>query len=149
MAEPTKGAQGMAGLQPIAPSHGWSGNLLRALRQPRMLLKLFALLLLLYALLWIERFLVGELGPFAPLAIAVIGALLLAIVGPWLLVHYRAQLRRAIERGAGWLWTEAGVRQLVVRAQARYPRLARFLAARLARGSTTGLGLTIGLVVAG
>src|SRR5262245_40193273 len=127
MAEPAEGRQGVAGSQPIAPSRGWTGRLLRALRQPRVLLGLFALLALLYALLWAERFLVGQLGPFAPLAIAVVGALLLATVGPWLVVHYRAQLRRAIVRGVHWLWTEAGVRQLVARAQVRYPRLAHFL----------------------
>src|SRR5262245_2011673 len=141
MAAPSEGAQDVAGSQPSASSQGWTGRLLRALRRPRVLLRLGALLLLLYALLWMYRFLVGELGPLAPLAIAVIGALLLAIIGPWLVVHYRAQLRRAIVRGARWLWTEAGVRQLLARSQARYPRLARFLAARLARGSATGLGL--------
>src|SRR5262245_48307126 len=144
MAEPTESGQDVTGMQPPAPSRGWAGRLLRALRRPRVLLGLVALLLLLYALLWGERFLVGQLGPFAPLAIAVIGGLLLATFGPWLLVRYRGQLRWAIVRGADWLWTAAGVRQLVVRAQARYPRLARFLAARLARGSATGLGLTIG-----
>jgi hypothetical protein len=36
-----------------------------------------------------------------------------------------------------------------MRAQARYPRLARFLAARLTRGSGTGLGLTVGVILAG
>src|SRR5690242_19100383 len=94
MADSKNEAQGGADSQPIAPSCGWiSLGLRRALRQPRVLLGVGTLLLLLYALLWMYRFLVGELGPFAPLAIALIGALLLAIVGPWLVVHYRTQLQ--------------------------------------------------------
>src|SRR6266498_263537 len=107
MAEPTEGARDVAGTQPVAPSRGLTGRVLRALRRPRVLLGLFALLLLLYALLWGYRFIVGQLGPFAPLAIAVVGGLLLAIVGPWLVLRYRGQLRRAIVQGALWVWTEA------------------------------------------
>ena len=149
MAEPTDNTQDVAGTQPVAPSRGLTGQLLRALSRPRVLLGLVALLLLLYALLWTERFLVAQLGPFAPLAIAVLGGLLLAILGPWLVVRYRGQLRRAIVRSARWLWTTTGVQQLVARVQARYPRLARFLIARLARGSATGLGLTVGVLLAG
>src|SRR5439155_15797993 len=120
MTESTEGARDVAGTQAVAPSRGLTGRLQRALRRPRVLLGLCALLLLLYALLWGYRFVVGQLGPFAPLAIAVVGGLLLAIVGPWLLVHYGGQLRRAVVRGAGGVWTEAGARQLGARAQARY-----------------------------
>src|SRR5438128_10529147 len=96
MAEPTEGAREVTGTQPLAPSRGLTGRVLRALRRPRVLLGLGALLLLLYALLWGYRFVVGQLGPFAPLAIAVVGGLFLAIVGPWLLVRCRDQLRRPL-----------------------------------------------------
>jgi undecaprenyl-diphosphatase len=107
-----------------------------------------ATLLLLYAGVWASRFTVGELGPFAPLVGVLLAGLLAAVLGPVLLVHYREPLRAAIVRGATWLrvWLEAT--GLLQRFAARYPRLARFLAARFAR-TATGLGLTLGLVAAG
>jgi len=109
-------------------------------------LTLLALLLLFVAGWWSYRLALSWLGPFAPLAAALFGALALAIIGPALLIHYRAPLRAVIVRGATWLWNTIQATGVLQRFAMRYPRAARFLAARVAWGSATGLGLTIGLV---
>ncbi len=149
MAQRSEGAQGVEAARPAGQPRGFSVLHLSALRRPRVLLGLFAMLLLLYTLLWSYRFVVNQLGPFAPLAIVVVAGGLLAVAGPWLVVHYRVQLRQAIVRGADWLWIDAGARRLFTRLQARSPRLARFLVVRLTHGTGTGLGLTVGVMIAG
>jgi len=114
-----------------------------------LLVALLALLAGLYLLVWVYRFLINTLGPFAPLAIAILGGALLVIGGPWLVVHYRHQLLTFLIKGARWLWRTTGLDRQAAQLQARYPRLSRFLAARLTHGTGTGLGLTIGVVLAG
>jgi membrane-associated phospholipid phosphatase len=109
-------------------------------------LTLLALLLLFFAGWWSYRLALSWLGPFAPLATALVGALALAIIGPALLIHFRAPLRSLVVRGATWLWARVEATGVLQRFAVRYPRTARFLAARVAWGSATGLGLTIGLV---
>jgi membrane-associated phospholipid phosphatase len=110
-------------------------------------LTLLALLLLFFAGLWSYRLALSWLGPFAPLALALVGALALALMGPALLIHYRAPLRAGIVSSATWLWARVEATGVLQRFAMRYPRVARFLAARVSWGSATGLGLTIGLVV--
>jgi membrane-associated phospholipid phosphatase len=149
MAEHHEGAHTLEDAHPATQSGGLSVPLLNVLRRPCVLFWLLIVLLLLYALLWVYRFVVNQLGPFAPLAIVVVAGVLLAVVGPWLVVHYRVQIQRTIVRAADWIWTEAGARRLVTRLQARYPRLTRFLIARFTHGTETGLGLTVGVVLAG
>jgi undecaprenyl-diphosphatase len=107
---------------------------------------LLALPLLFFAGLWSYRLALSWLGPFAPLAVALLLALALAIIGPALLVRYGARLRAIVVEGATWLWARVEATGVLQRFAARYPRLARFLAARVAWGSATGLGLTVGLV---
>ncbi len=128
-----------------------SGKMLwsQILRHPRVLLTLGGILLLSYAVLWIYRFTVRQLGPFAPLAFVVVGGLIVVLVGPWTLIHYRAQIKRALGSGIDWLWSHTGAAQAVHRMQERYPRMSRFLAARLTSGTRTGLGLTMGILIAG
>jgi undecaprenyl-diphosphatase len=95
---------------------------------------------------WSYRFTLSWLGPFAPLAVALVGAIALATIGPALLVRYGAQSRAVFVHGATWLWARVEATGVLQRFAARYPRLSRFLAARIAWGSATGLSLTIGLV---
>ena len=109
-------------------------------------LTLLALAFLFVAGWWSYRLAVSWLGPFAPLAVALIGAIALATIGPALLVRYGAQVRAAVVHGATWLWARVEATGVLQRFAARYPRLSRFLAARIAWGSATGLSLTIGLV---
>lgn len=103
---------------------------------------------LLYAALWVYRLAVAQLGPFAPLAVVGVGALVAAILGPWLIIRYRRPLLSVILRTARLLWALVLATGLPQRLRARFPRLSHFLEARLARGTATGLGLTIGLAVA-
>jgi len=109
-------------------------------------LTLLALAFLFGAGWWSYRLAVSWLGPFAPLAVALIGAIALATIGPALLVRYGAQVRGIFIQGATWLWARVEATGILQRFAARYPRLSHFLAARIAWGSATGLSLTIGLV---
>ncbi len=56
-------------------------------RRRRLLALLLAVLMGAYALVWVYRFFISTLGPFAPLAFAVLGGGILATVGPWLIVR--------------------------------------------------------------
>lgn len=112
------------------------------------LLILLTAALLAYGAIWGERFALAALGPFAPLTLVVAAGLAVMVVGPWLLVRYRRPLGAVIVWIATWLWLHAQATGFPRWFAARYPRLARFISARLAR-TTTGLGLTVGLVAAG
>jgi undecaprenyl-diphosphatase len=112
------------------------------------LLAVLALLALVYAALFSYHFAQVQLGPFAPLAAGLAAGLLLALGGPWLLVRERQRLEAALESSARWLWQwlqATGWPEWLAR---RFPRLTRFLRARVAR-TPTGLALTLGLVAAG
>lgn len=122
---------------------------IQALRRPQILLSLCVVILLLYALVWMYRFVVNQLGPFAPLAFVVGAGILLAFVGPWLVIHYRTPLQRVLMRCTDWLWTHSGADDVFRRLGERYPRASRFLLARVTHGTGTGLTLTIGFVLAG
>src|SRR5262245_14309445 len=114
-----------------------------------LLLILILVPVLLYMAVWTYRLAVAQLGPFAPLAVVGVGAFLLAIGGPWLLIHYRRPLTTLIVRSAALAWTLVEATGLPRWFRRRFPRLFRFLAVRLAPGAATGLGLSIGLAVAG
>lgn len=103
---------------------------------------------MLYAVVWAYRLAVAQLGPFAPLGAIFVGALVIAIGGPWLLIRFRRPLRAIIVRLAAILWALLQATGLPRWFQTRYPRLSRFLGARLIPGTATGLGLSIGLAVA-
>ena len=119
------------------------------IRRSHLVLALLAFLVGLYFLVWVYRFLLNTFGPFAPLAFAVLGGAVLVIGGPWLVVRYRHQGMTALIQAARWLWHTTGLDQRAAQLQTRYPRLTRFLAARLVHGTGTGLGLTVGVVLAG
>jgi membrane-associated phospholipid phosphatase len=129
--------------------HGVSEAAPQPQRRRRLVGLLLAVLIGLYILVWVYRFFISTLGPFAPLALAVLFGALLAIVGPWLIVRYWQQLLNLLVQAGQWLWHHTGLERLAAQLQARYPRLARFLIARFTHGTATGLGLTIGLVIAG
>jgi hypothetical protein len=101
-----------------------------------------------YAVVWSYSLAVSQLGPFAPLAAALVGGLLLAVLGPWLLVHYHRQLHAALGRALAWVGARLAATGLPQRFARRYPRLARFLVARFTPGSPTGLPLTVWIVIA-
>jgi undecaprenyl-diphosphatase len=111
------------------------------------LVALAALPIILYGALWIYRFAVSQLGPFAPLAVVGGAAVVSAILGPWLLIRYGRPLQSALLGAARLLWTLAHATGLPQWLGARFPQLSSFLRARFASGSATGLGLTIGLSV--
>lgn len=145
-----RSASGRERLPPDTPESGS--------RQRRLRLRLFIALVVLvvllvpvlgYAAVWTYRFAVAQLGPFAPLAVAGAGALLLAIGGPWLLIRYRRPLTKLIGQSAVLAWALVEATGLPNWFRGRFPRLSGFLAARLAPGAATGLGLTISLAVAG
>jgi membrane-associated phospholipid phosphatase len=110
----------------------------------QVLLGSLGLLLLGYLAVVSYRFAQIQLGPFAPLAAILTLALLLAIIGPLLLVRYRDSLRAGLAGGArrlGAVLEATGLPQ-------RFPRLSRWLVARFTPGSPVGLALT-GWVVLG
>jgi membrane-associated phospholipid phosphatase len=118
-------------------------------RWSRLLPVILALLVGLYLLVWVYRFLLSTFGPFAPLAFAVLGGTALVIGGPWLVIRYRHQLLAILIQTAQWLWHTTGLDRQSAQLQARYPRLTRFVVARFTPGTGTGLGLTIGVALAG
>ncbi|HEV2237089.1 MAG TPA: phosphatase PAP2 family protein, partial [Ktedonobacterales bacterium] len=105
-----------------------------------------ALALAAYLVAWGERLLIGELGPFAPLVNAVVLWLAVIIAVPWALAHYHGPLLRALGAVLRWLRRLALATGLPQRLAALFPRASRV--ARLAV-SATGIGLTLGLAVAG
>jgi undecaprenyl-diphosphatase len=109
---------------------------------------LLLVLLLLYAALWSYRFALSQLGPFAPLAAGFVVVLLIALGGPWLLVRYRRPVRTILVGSVTWLWTVLRASGLPRRLAHRFPRLTALLRSRLVR-TASGLGLTVGLLVAG
>lgn len=115
----------------------------------RVLLAALGTLLMLYLGVWSYRFAVAQLGPFAPLVAVLVLVLVAMLLGPWLLIRYRAPLQGAVGHATRWLWIRLDATGIPTRTSARMPRLWRFVAARLVLGSATGLGLTIGLVIAG
>src|SRR5258707_11914732 len=112
------------------------------------LLGLLAVLALLYAAAFAYQFVETQLGPFAPLAAVLVLGLLVALVGPVLLVRERMPLEAAVRASGHWLWMRLQTSGLPQRLAARFPRLARFVQGRVAR-PPTGLTLTLGLVAAG
>ena len=106
-------------------------------------------LMLLYAGVWSYRFAVAQFGPFAPLIAVVLLVLVALLLGPWLIIRYRVSVAAAIARVAQWLRARLVRTGIPARIATRMPRLWHFLAARLTVGTATGLGLTVGLVIAG
>jgi undecaprenyl-diphosphatase len=107
---------------------------------------LLALALVVYLVVWGERLIIGELGPFAPLVNLVVFWLAVIIAVPWALVRYRAPLLRALGAALHWLRDRARATGLPLWLETRFPRASR--TARVAL-SATGIGLTLGLAVAG
>ena len=105
-------------------------------------------LLLAYAVVWGYRFALSQLGPFAPLVAGLALALFVAIAGPWLVVRYRRPLSRVLVASGTRLWNALQTTGVPHRLALRFPRSTAFLRSRLAR-TATGLGLTVGLLVAG
>ena len=124
------------------------GGLLRRLGLLSLVI-LVGLAALAYVVFWAYRYMVGILGVFAPLVAVALLALLAAILLPWLLIHFRCQLSRAIRLTAAGLRRLSLATGLPQRFASRFPRLARFLVARFAPAPATGLGLTVGLFLAG
>src|SRR5260221_13384837 len=112
------------------------------------LLGVLGALALLYAGAFAYQFVETQLGPFAPLAAVLVLGLLVALVGPVLLVRERQPLEATLGNTAHWLWNQLLARRVPQRFEARFPRLARFLQGRIAH-TPTGLTLTLGLVATG
>jgi undecaprenyl-diphosphatase len=113
----------------------------------QIVLGVLGLLLLGYVVVFGYHFAQIQLGPFAPLAAALAFALLLAIIGPLLLVRYRHGLRAGLARGAqrlGAVLTATGLPQRFAR---RFPRFSGFLVARFTPGSPVGLAFTAWVVL--
>ena len=119
----------------------------RLRRLLQVMLGLLGLLLLGYLAVFSYHFAQIQLGPFAPLAAILIFALLLAIIGPLLLVRYHRMLQTTVARGAQRLGALLAATGLPQRFARRFPRFSRFLVARLTPGSPVGLALTAWVVV--
>src|SRR5262245_40961058 len=91
------------------------------------LLGILGLLLLGYLAVVSYRFAQIQLGPFAPLAAILVLALLLAIIGPVLLVRYHRAVRAGLARGAQRLGAALAATGLPQRFTRRFPRFSRFL----------------------
>src|SRR5262245_13386457 len=115
---------------------------------PRLLIGAAVLLMLLYAAGWGYRFALSQLAPFAPLAVLFVAALVLATVGPWLLVRERSGLEAAVRATGRWFGAQLRATGLPQWFAERFPRLAAFLQGRLA-STPTGLTLTLGVLAAG
>src|SRR5262249_7123053 len=115
---------------------------------PRLLLGAAGLLVLLYAAVWGYRFALSQVGPFAPLAVLFVAALVLATVGPWLLVRERKGLEAAVRATGRWFGARLRATGLPRWLAQRAPRLAAILRGRLA-STPTGLTLTLGVLAAG
>src|SRR5215831_2048280 len=113
----------------------------------QIVLGILGLLLLGYVLVFSYQFAQIQLGPFAPLAAILTLALLLAIIGPLLLVRYRHGLRAGLARGAQRLGAILAATGLPQRFTRRFPRFSRFLVARFTPGSPVGLALTAWVVL--
>lgn len=142
----------MNSLAPLPPSTTPSGVARPARHRGRQFASALGLLVgacaLVYGVVWSYRFAESQLGPFAPLAAILVGGLLLAIVGPWLVVRYRRYLRAAIVRSLDWIGGRLAATGLPRRFARRYPRFSRFVVARFTPGSPTGLALTAWVIVA-
>jgi membrane-associated phospholipid phosphatase len=112
----------------------------------RIIAALVTLALLAYLLAWGERLIIGELGPFAPLVNGVALWLVVIVAVPWALVHYREPLLRALGAALRWLRDRARATGLPQWLEAHFPRTSGVARAAL---SATGLGLTLGLALAG
>jgi undecaprenyl-diphosphatase len=116
-------------------------------RALQIVLGVLVVLLLGYLAVFSYHFAQIQLGPFAPLAAILVVALLLAIIGPVLLVRYHRVLRGGLARGAqrlGALLMATGLPQRFAR---RFPGFSRFLVARFTPGSPVGLALTAWVVL--
>jgi len=113
----------------------------------QVVLGLLGLLLLGYLAVFSYRFAQIQLGPFAPLAAILIVSLLLAIIGPLLLVRYHRVLWAGLARGAQRLGALLAATGLPQGFSHRFPRFSRFLVARFTPGSPVGLALTAWVVV--
>jgi undecaprenyl-diphosphatase len=113
----------------------------------QILLGILGLALLGYIVVFAYHFAQIQLGPFAPLAAILTLALLLAIIGPLLLVRYHRVLRAGLARGAQWLGALLAATGLPQRFTRRFPRFSRFLVARFTPGSPVGLALTAWIVL--
>ena len=119
----------------------------RLRRLLQVVLGLLGLLLLGYLAVFSYRFAQIQLGPFAPLSAILIVAVLLAIIGPLLLVRYHRVLWAGLARGAQRLGALLAATGLPQRFTRRFPRFSRFLVARFTPGSPVGLALTAWVVV--
>src|SRR5258707_525141 len=111
------------------------------------LLGLLAVLALLYAAAFAYQFVETQLGPFAPLAAVLVLGLLVALVGPVVLVRERMPLEAAVRASGHWLWMRLQTSDLPQRFAARSPPLARFVQDRGAQ-TPTRLTRTLRLVAA-
>jgi membrane-associated phospholipid phosphatase len=109
----------------------------------RIIAVLVALALLAYLVAWGERLSIGELGPFAPLVNGVVLWLAVIVAVPWALAHYREPLARALGAVLRWLRSWARATGLPQWLESHFPRTSRVAL------SATGIGLTLGLALAG
>jgi membrane-associated phospholipid phosphatase len=119
----------------------------RLRRALQIVLGVLGLLLLGYVVVFSYHFAQIQLGPFAPLAAILTFALLLAIIGPLLLVRYRHGLRDGLGRSAQRLGAVLAATGLPQRFARRFPRFSRFLVARFTPGSPVGLAFTAWVVL--
>jgi membrane-associated phospholipid phosphatase len=134
------------------PAQPETSNQRQRARRPQrrwwLLLGLLGVLVLLYAALFAYQFVEAQLGPFALLAAVLALGLVVAIVGPLLLVRSRTRLEATIRALGRWFWARLQATGLPQRFAARFPRLAAFLQGRVAR-TPTGLTLTLAVFAAG
>jgi membrane-associated phospholipid phosphatase len=111
-------------------------------------LGLLAVLLLGYLAVFSYHFAQIQLGPFAPLAAILTAALLLAVLGPPLLVRYHRRLRAALGQAIQGFGALLAATRLPQRFARRLPRFSRWLVARFTPGRPAGLALTVWVAAA-
>ncbi|HEV2461753.1 MAG TPA: hypothetical protein VGS80_25635, partial [Ktedonobacterales bacterium] len=117
-------------------------------RSLQVVLGLLAVLLLGYLAVFSYHFAQIQLGPFAPLAAILTAALLLAVLGPPLLVRYHRRLRAALGQAIQGFGALLAATRLPQRFARRFPRFSRWLVARFTPGRPAGLALTVWVAAA-
>jgi len=110
-------------------------------------LGIVALGLVIYGLIFGYHYAQIQLGPFAPLAAALGLFVLLAVFGPFLLIHYYRAIRSRVIRFVSWLDTTIAATGLPRRLARRYPRFTGFFVERFMPGSPLGLVLSLWIIL--
>jgi membrane-associated phospholipid phosphatase len=103
------------------------------------LLLLVSFLISLYLVLWLYQLLLSQFDVAAPAIAVPLGALILALVGPWLLMHNEARVRSALGGVMRAVWRAVARTPLAHALARRFPGVARQLRRLFSTSPAAGL----------